>query len=108
MKYGMGVTHHLGRGLGADYGAAGVGTQGGDGDGEEGSHFGWGFELMMGVIRISDKTMKQHPRQAATVVDIRCCLVWMRRRRGRDMDCRSCLGSAERWVETASVGRLFP
>lgn len=61
--------------------------------------------MMMGVIRISDKTMKQHPRQAATVVDIRCCLVWMRR---RDMDCRSCLGSAERWVETASVGAFVP
>lgn len=35
----MGGTNHLGRGLGADYGAAGVGAQGGDGDGEEGRHF---------------------------------------------------------------------
>lgn len=54
----------MGRGLGADYGAAGVGAQGGDGDGEEGGHFWWGFEL----IRISDGIMKQYPRQAVMVM----------------------------------------
>lgn len=95
MKYGMVATYHLGCGLGADYGAAGVGAQGGDRDGEEGGHFWWGFEL---IVRISDGMIKQYSRQAmmVMVVDIRRCLVWMRRRRGRDMDCRSCLGSAER------------